>query len=92
MVITDSGGIQEEAPSLGKPVVVLRENTERPEGILYGSSVLVGHKKSKIIETVSNFIENAQLYDQVSKIANPYGDGSASTKIFNTLSESWNFE
>lgn len=85
LILTDSGGIQEEAPSLGKPVLVMRENTERPEGINTGTCILVGTDKLKIIKTVSKLIDDEIYYKTFSKITNPYGDGQASKKILEYL-------
>lgn len=87
IILTDSGGIQEEAPFLGIPVLVMRENTERPEGIKFGTSVLVGTDKNKIIEEVSNLIENKDYYSSFSSKENPFGDGNASKKIVSILSK-----
>ncbi len=81
IILTDSGGIQEEAPSLGKPVLVMRKTTERPEGIEKGSSVLIGRNKDLIIRNVLRFIEDKEYYRKISKISNPYGDGFASGRI-----------
>jgi UDP-N-acetylglucosamine 2-epimerase (non-hydrolysing) len=84
-VITDSGGIQEEAPSLGKPVLVLREVTERPEAIAAGTSMLVGANSEKIISAGTSLIEDKELYQRMSKATNPYGDGLASERILARL-------
>ncbi|MCG2611269.1 UDP-N-acetylglucosamine 2-epimerase (non-hydrolyzing) [Flavobacterium sp. SM15] len=81
LVLTDSGGVQEEAPSLGKPVVVMRDNTERPEAVEAGTVVLVGTDKSKIVSTVSNLLLDNELYMKMSKAHNPYGDGKACQRI-----------
>ena len=85
LVMTDSGGIQEEAPTLGKPVLVMRYNTERPEGIEAGCSVLVGTDKMKIIETFKIIMDNEQIYERMSQVQNPYGDGTTSIKIRDTI-------
>ena len=85
LILTDSGGIQEEAPSLGKPVLVLRENTERPEGINAGTCKLVGSDEKKIIFEVSKLLEDLDYYNSFSKIANPYGEGKSSIKITEIL-------
>lgn len=87
MVITDSGGIQEEAPSLGKPVLVMRDTTERPEGIDAGTVRLVGTDKHKIIYEVSLLIENKDHYIKMSKANNPYGDGKACSRIVRFISK-----
>jgi len=85
MIITDSGGIQEEAPSLGKPVLVMRESTERPEAIQAGTVKLVGAVKINIVEEVSKLLNNDILYNKMSLAHNPYGDGQASKRIFDVL-------
>ena len=84
-VVTDSGGIQEEAPSLAKPVLVLREVTERPEAVAAGTVVLVGSDKTAIIENISKLLEDENFYTRMAVAHNPYGDGSASEKILSTL-------
>jgi UDP-N-acetylglucosamine 2-epimerase (non-hydrolysing) len=81
LVLTDSGGIQEEAPGIGKPVLVMRNTTERPEGVDAGTVILVGTNKSKIIKEVSNLIESNEKYLKMSQASNPYGDGNASKRI-----------
>ena len=81
IIITDSGGIQEEAPSLGKPVLVLRENTERPEAVDVGTVKLVGTDIKKIVSETNSLLNNSELYKDMSKLHNPYGDGNASKKI-----------
>jgi len=88
LILTDSGGIQEEAPSLGKPVLVLRNVTERKEGIKKGNAVLVGTNKDKIIKWVKNLLHNKNLYNNMRKVSNPYGDGKASNRIVRIL-KSW---
>ena len=85
LILTDSGGIQEEAPSLGKPVLVMRENTERPEAVDAGTVKLVGTNKEKIVKEVENLLKNKIEYDKMSKAINPYGDGKASERIINFL-------
>lgn len=85
LVLTDSGGIQEEAPGLGKPVLVMRDTTERPEALDAGTVKLVGTDKDLIIKEVSELIENKDAYQEMSKAHNPYGDGKASNKIVNSL-------
>lgn len=80
-IITDSGGVQEEAPSLGKPVLVMRNTTERPEALEAGTVRLVGTDTNLIIEQAQKLISNTVSYDNMSKASNPYGDGSASVKI-----------
>lgn len=81
LILTDSGGIQEEAPSLGKPVLVMRDTTERPEAIDAGTVKLVGTNSSVIINSVEELINNEESYDKMSKASNPYGDGFASQRI-----------
>lgn len=87
LVLTDSGGIQEEAPSLGKPVLVMRKSTERPEGIDAGTVKLVGTSEKEIIDSVSGLIEDKNLYRQMSESVNPYGDGDACSKILKGIKE-----
>lgn len=81
MILTDSGGVQEEAPSLGKPVFVMREATERPEAVEAGTVCLVGSDREKIVNTVSLLLENNSAYERMSKAHNPYGDGTAAQQI-----------
>jgi len=81
IILTDSGGIQEEAPSLGKPVLVLREVTERMEGVDAGTALLVGSDTEKIISETKKLMDNAQHYAQIATASNPYGDGTTSQKI-----------
>ena len=90
IVLTDSGGIQEEAPSLGKPVLVMRNTTERPEAVEVGTVKLVGTEKDKIINETNNLLHNKKLYEQMSKAHNPYGDGLASKRIVKYLTEQRN--
>jgi UDP-N-acetylglucosamine 2-epimerase (non-hydrolysing) len=85
LVLTDSGGIQEEAPSLGKPVLVMRNTTERPEAVVAGTVKLVGTDKFKIIEEVTGLLENQEIYQKMAISKNPYGDGTASKKIVETI-------
>ncbi len=84
-IITDSGGVQEEAPSLGKPVLVMRETTERPEAVEAGTVKLVGTCKSSIIKVAQELIDNEDKYKKMSKASNPYGDGKACEKIIEIL-------
>jgi len=81
LVITDSGGIQEEAPSLGKPVLVMREKTERPEALDAGTVILVGTDKSKIVKEAVELLTSSERYKKMSLLHNPYGDGKASGRI-----------
>lgn len=85
IILTDSGGIQEEAPSLGKPVLVMRDNTERPEALEAGTVKLVGTDYDKIINEVSELLNNEESYNKMSKAVNPYGDGSACKRIVNFM-------
>lgn len=85
MILTDSGGIQEEAPSLGKPVLVMRNTTERPEGIKAGTLKLVGTDENTIYHAFRNLLENPSEYEKMSKASNPYGDGQASKRIADIL-------
>ena len=87
IILTDSGGIQEEAPGLGKPVLVMRSTTERPEALEAGTVRLVGTDYNKIVNTVSTLLNDREAYDNMSKAINPYGDGKASEKIVNILKE-----
>jgi UDP-N-acetylglucosamine 2-epimerase (non-hydrolysing) len=87
-IITDSGGIQEEAPSLGKPVLVTRETTERPEAVEAGTVKLVGTNKDMIVEEAQKLIDDNTYYEQMSKAHNPYGDGKASDRIVAFLKNS----
>lgn len=86
IVLTDSGGIQEEAPGLGKPVLVMRDTTERPEALEAGTVKLVGTDYDKIVSEVSVLIDDETYYTQMSKAINPYGDGNACSRILNKLS------
>jgi UDP-N-acetylglucosamine 2-epimerase (non-hydrolysing) len=84
-VLTDSGGIQEEAPSLGKPVLVMRDVTERPEAVDAGTAILVGANRERIVANVSELLENDAFYMRMSRAHNPYGDGSACERIIEVL-------
>ena len=86
-IITDSGGVQEEAPSLGKPVLVMRDTTERPEALEAGTVKLVGTDSKKIIEEAQKLLDDKNEYEKMSKAHNPYGDGKACEKIVNFLKE-----
>lgn len=85
IVLTDSGGIQEEAPGLGKPVLVMRDTTERPEALASGTVHLVGTDYQKIMDEVSTLLEDEQAYEKISKAVNPYGDGKACERIVEIL-------
>lgn len=81
LLITDSGGVQEEAPSLGKPVLVMRDTTERPEAVIAGTVILVGTDKQKIFSETSRLLNDTAAYNSMSKVHNPYGDGKAASRI-----------
>lgn len=85
LIITDSGGIQEEAPSLGKPVLVMRDTTERPEGIKAGTLKLVGTNEERIYKAFKQLLEDKKEYEKMAKASNPYGDGLASKRIADIL-------
>lgn len=85
IILTDSGGIQEEAPSLGKPVLVMRDTTERPEAIESGTAQLVGARSAAIINSVCALLDTPDLYFAMSKLANPYGDGQSAQRIANRV-------
>lgn len=87
MILTDSGGIQEEAPSLGKPVLVMRDTTERPEGIAAGTLKLVGTEEETIYQNFKSLLENKDEYEKMSKASNPYGDGFACKRIADILED-----
>jgi UDP-N-acetylglucosamine 2-epimerase (non-hydrolysing) len=81
LLITDSGGIQEEGPSLGKPILVLRDKTERPEAVTAGTVKLVGSDTQKIVAEATRLLDDESEHDRMSRLHNPYGDGTASTRI-----------
>jgi UDP-N-acetylglucosamine 2-epimerase (non-hydrolysing) len=85
LVLTDSGGVQEEAPALGKPVLVLRDKTERPEAIVAGTSRLVGTDRHQVLEMAERLLHDASAYGAMARAANPYGDGRASARIVGAL-------
>ena len=85
IVLTDSGGIQEEAPSLGKPVLVMRDKTERPEAVLAGTAKLVGARRECIVSECNRLLDNPEAYDSMARAHNPYGDGRASQRIGTTI-------
>ena len=87
IVLTDSGGIQEEAPGLGKPVLVMRDTTERPEALTAGTVKLVGTDYNRIVSEVSNLLDDQDYYDNMSKSVNPYGDGKACQRIVSILEQ-----
>lgn len=87
MIITDSGGVQEEAPSLGKPVLVMRETTERPEAVEAGTVILVGTDKEKIVREANSLLNDNDRYQAMTALHNPYGDGHACERIVNFIAE-----
>lgn len=87
LILTDSGGIQEEAPSLGKPVLVMRDTTERPEGVAAGTLKLVGTNEESIYQSFKQLLEDQEEYDKMSQASNPYGDGHASEMIRDILAK-----
>jgi len=90
MILTDSGGVQEEAPSLGKPVLVLRNTTERPEGVEAGTLKLVGTNEQNIYNAVKELLTNDDEYLKMSKASNPYGDGFTSDRIVTAILKKYN--
>ena len=90
MIMSDSGGVQEEAPSLGKPVLVLRDTTERPEGIDAGTLKLVGTDEDNIYKEAKTLLTNKEAYDKMSRASNPYGDGHASERIVDAIIKKYN--
>ena len=86
-IMTDSGGVQEEAPSLGKPVLVLRDTTERPEGVKAGTLKLAGTNEDKVYSLAKELLTNKKLYNKMSKANNPYGDGHASERIADIIED-----
>jgi UDP-N-acetylglucosamine 2-epimerase (non-hydrolysing) len=87
VILTDSGGIQEEAPSLGKPVLVMRDVTERPEGVASGTVQLVGTDVARIVEGVHTLLTDPDAYARMHRAHNPYGDGLASARILDFLAD-----
>jgi len=87
IIITDSGGVQEEAPSLGKPVLVMRDTTERPEAVDAGTVILVGTDKEKIVKEALDLLNNKEHFDAMSTLHNPYGDGNASERIVDYITQ-----
>ena len=85
IILTDSGGIQEEAPGLGKPVLVMRDTTERPEALEAGTVKLVGTDAEAIVSNVTELLRNKELYRRMSETHNPYGDGHACERILSAL-------
>ncbi len=87
LIITDSGGVQEEAPSLGKPVLVMRDTTERPEAVDAGTVILVGTNKNRIVQEAEKLLRDKESYENMSKLHNPYGDGRACARIVEHISK-----
>ena len=87
LILTDSGGIQEEAPSLGKPVLVMRDTTERPEGVEAGTLKLVGTNEETIYSAFKTLLEDKEEYEKMSRTSNPYGDGRTSQRIADILTK-----
>ena len=85
LIVTDSGGIQEEAPGLGKPVLVTRDTTERPEAVAAGTVELVGTDGAKLLDRASALLDDAARYERMSRAQNPYGDGLAAERIVRSL-------
>jgi UDP-N-acetylglucosamine 2-epimerase (non-hydrolysing) len=87
LILTDSGGVQEEAPSLGKPVLVLREVTERPEGVAAGTAMVVGTDRERIVAAASELLTSEEAYARMANAVNPYGDGKASDRILAAIAD-----
>lgn len=87
VVLTDSGGVQEEAPGLGKPVLVMRENTERPEAVVAGTVKLIGTGEQRIVDEVSTLLTDREAYDEMANAVNPYGDGQAAARTVAAIAE-----
>ena len=85
IILTNSGGIQEGGPSLGKPMLVMRDTTERPESIEAVTAILTGANKEQIVESVSTLLTNVDIYEEMSSAHNPYGDGQASERIISII-------
>ena len=85
--MTDSGGVQEEAPSLGKPVLVMRENTERPEAVVAGTVKLVGTDRDRIVAEAKNLVDQNAAYAAMANAVNPYGDGNAASRAIAAIAE-----
>src|SRR5699024_6881492 len=85
IVLTDSGGVQEEAPSLGKPVLVMRENTERPEAVVAGTVKLIGTHQQRLIDEVSLLLDSDEAYLGMANAVNPYGDGQAARRTVEAI-------
>ena len=87
LVLTDSGGVQEEAPALGKPVLVMRETTERPEGVEAGTALLVGANADRIVSETNRLLDDHDHYQAMSRAHNPFGDGRASERIARIIAQ-----
>ena len=85
MIMTDSGGLQEEAPAMGKPVLVLRRETERPEAIAAGTAKLAGVQKDRIVQLAQELLRDVSVYEAMAKAVNPYGDGNACSRIADAI-------
>ena len=85
MVMTDSGGLQEEAPALGKPVLVMRRETERPEAVAAGTAALAGVEKEKIVHLACELLDDPKAYEKMARAVNPYGDGEACRRIADAI-------
>ena len=92
LLLTDSGGLQEEAPSLGKPVLVLRETTERPEAIDAGTAKLIGTKCDRILNSAGELLDNNEAYQKMATAINPFGDGKAAKRIVATICQHYSIE
>jgi UDP-N-acetylglucosamine 2-epimerase (non-hydrolysing) len=87
IMLTDSGGVQEEAPALGKPVLVMRETTERPEGVVAGTAKLVGTDSSRIVSEIFSLLDDKAAYEAMARAHNPFGDGQSSRRIVEALAQ-----
>jgi len=87
LMLTDSGGVQEEAPALGKPVLVMRETTERPEGVEAGTALLVGTRADRLVKEVERLLDDPDAYERMARAHNPFGDGQASGRIADLLAD-----
>ena len=92
MILTDSGGVQEEAPALGKPVIVMRRTTERPEGVEAGTAILTGTETQDVFRAAAELLTDSNAYNNMAKAVNPYGDGHASARIREELFKHFGIE
>jgi UDP-N-acetylglucosamine 2-epimerase (non-hydrolysing) len=92
IVLTDSGGVQEEAPSLGKPVLVMRDNTERPEAVDAGTVTLIGTNEERIVTEVSRLLHDQAHFDAMANAVNPYGDGTAAARTVAAIAQMLNLD